>query len=105
LLTGIIPNADVDSLRQLIDRFRAEHPGGVIVLASDRDNRPLLVAGVSKDLVARGVHAAELVKAVAKFVGGGGGGKATMAQAGGKDVAKLPEALAMVPEWIRSNVS
>jgi alanyl-tRNA synthetase len=105
VLTGIIPNADVDSLRQLIDRFRSEHPGGVIVLASDRDNRPLLVAGVSKDLVGRGIHASELVKAAAKIVGGGGGGKPTMAQAGGKDVKKLPEALVIVPEWIRSNLS
>ncbi len=105
VLTGIIPNADVDSLRQLIDRFRSEHSDGVIVLASDRDKRPLLVAGVSKALVARGIHAAELVKAAAKIVGGGGGGKATIAQAGGKDVNKLPEALAIVPEWLRSNLS
>ena len=60
---------------------------------------------MSKDLVSRGIHAAELVKAIAKVVGGGGGGKATMAQAGGKDVAKLPEALSMVSEWIRSNLN
>ncbi|TET82573.1 MAG: hypothetical protein E3J37_07030, partial [Anaerolineales bacterium] len=56
-------------------------------------------------LVARGLHAGELVKAVAKVVGGGGGGKPTMAQAGGRNPDKLPEALAVVPEWVKTHLA
>lgn len=105
ILTGNIPNADVDLLRRMTDRFHERHPSGVVVLASVSDKRPLIVAAVSKDLVARGLHAGELVKAVAKVVGGGGGGKPTMAQAGGRNPDKLPEALAVVPEWVKTHLA
>ena len=105
ILTGNIPNADVDLLRRMTDRFHEGNPSGVIVLASVSEKRPLIVAAVSKDLVARGLHAGELVKAVAKVVGGGGGGKPTMAQAGGRNPDKLPEALAVVPEWVKTHLA
>jgi len=105
ILTGNIPNADVDLLRRMTDRFHERHPSGVVVLASVSEKRPLIVAAVSKDLVARGLHAGELVKAVAKVVGGGGGGKPTMAQAGGRNPDKLPEALAVVPEWVKTHLA
>jgi len=105
ILTGNIPNADVDLLRRMTDRFHERHPSGVVVLASVSKKRPLIVAAVSKDLVARGLHAGELVKAVAKVVGGGGGGKPTMAQAGGRNPDKLPEALAVVPEWVKTHLA
>ncbi|MCK4693930.1 MAG: alanine--tRNA ligase, partial [Anaerolineales bacterium] len=99
------PNADVDLLRRMTDRFHEGNPSGVVVLASVSEKRPLIVAAVSKDLVARGLHAGELVKAVAKVVGGGGGGKPTMAQAGGRNPDKLPEALAVVPEWVKTHLA
>jgi alanyl-tRNA synthetase len=105
ILTGNIPNADVDLLRRMTDRFHEGNPSGVVVLASVSEKRPLIVAAVSKDLVARGLHAGELVKAVAEVVGGGGGGKPTMAQAGGRNPDKLPEALAVVPEWVKNNLA
>ncbi len=105
ILTGNIPNADVDLLRRMTDRFHERHPSGVVVLASVSEKRPLIVAAVSKDLVARGLHAGELVKAVAKVVGGGGGGKPTMAQAGGRNPDKLPEALAVVLEWVKTHLA
>jgi len=92
-------------LRALVDRFRSDHPSGVAVLASSVDNRPVIVATVTQDLVARGLHAGELVKIVAEKVGGGGGGKPTLAQAGGKDSSKLPQALALVPEWVAKHLT
>jgi alanyl-tRNA synthetase len=104
VLTGQIPNATAETLRQLTDRFRTDNPTGVVVLASAPEGRPIIVAAISKDLVARGLHAGELVKAVSKVVGGGGGGKPTLAQAGGNDPAKLSEALALVPECVRAEL-
>ncbi len=104
VLAGLIPNASAESLRALVDRFRSDHPSGVAVLASAVDNRPIIVAAVTQDLVARGLHAGELVKAVAQQVGGGGGGKPTLAQAGGKDPSQLPSALALVPRWVAEHL-
>jgi len=104
VLAGLIPEADAETLRLLTDRFRRDHPSGVAVLASAPGGKPVIVAAVSQDLVARGLHAGELVKAVAQIVGGGGGGKPTLAQAGGKDAARLPEALSLVPDWVRSHL-
>jgi alanyl-tRNA synthetase len=104
VLAGLIPNANADSLRALVDRFRSDHPSGVAVLASTLDNRPIIIAAVTQDLVARGLHAGELVKAVAELVGGGGGGKPTLAQAGGKDPTRLPAALASVPAWVERHL-
>ena len=104
VLAGLIPNASAESLRALVDRFRSDHPSGVAVLASAVDNRPIIVAAVTQDLVARGLHAGELVKVVAQQVGGGGGGKPTLAQAGGKDPSQLPTALALVPGWVEAHL-
>ena len=99
-----IPYADADTLRQLGDRFRQKHPTGVAVLASVTDERPMIVAVVTKDLTERGLHAGELVKHVAKPVGGSGGGRPTLAQAGGKDAAKLKDALAGVTDWVKQHL-
>ncbi len=104
VLAAQIPNADADVLRQLADRFRDQHPSGVIVLASAHEGRPIIVAAVTKDLVARGLHAGQLAKAAAERVGGGGGGKPTLAQAGGVDVDHIPDALALVPDWVADHL-
>jgi alanyl-tRNA synthetase len=104
ILSGVIPDADADTLRQLTDRFRAETASGVAVLASVKDDRPLIIVAISEDLVDRGLHAGELVTEVSKVVDGGGGGKPMLAQAGGKDAEKLPEALAIVPGWVESKL-
>jgi len=104
VLAAQIPNADADVLRQLADRFREQHPSGVVVLASAHEGRPVIVAAVTKDLVARGLHAGQLAKAAAERVGGGGGGKPTLAQAGGVDVDHIPEALALVPDWVAEHL-
>ncbi|TFH36293.1 MAG: alanine--tRNA ligase, partial [Anaerolineales bacterium] len=104
VLYGSIPDADADLLRELADHFRGDHPSSVVVLGSVYGDKPILIAAITEDLIQRGLHAGELVKAVAALVGGGGGGKPSMAQAGGKDASKLPEALALVPAWIKDHL-
>ena len=66
------------------------------------DDKVNLIAGVTKDLMDKGFHAGKLIKEVATRCGGGGGGRPDMAQAGGKDPAKLDSALAYVEEWVKS---
>jgi alanyl-tRNA synthetase len=104
VLTGTIDDASAETLRELSDRFRASNPTSVVVLGTISEGKPLLVAALSDDLVQRGLHAGQLVKAVAEVVGGGGGGKPTLAQAGGRHPEKLGEALAIAPDWIQSHL-
>lgn len=84
---------DMDSLRAMVDLLRERLGSAVIVLASPVGERVNLVAAVTKDLLPRGLHAGRLIKEVAAVLGGGGGGRPDMAQAGGKDPSRLQEAL------------
>ncbi|NKQ35048.1 MAG: alanine--tRNA ligase [Chloroflexi bacterium] len=102
VLTAQVDGVDVDGLRELADRFRDNTPSGVVVLATVKNEKPVMIAAVTKDLVKRGVKAGDIVREVAKVVGGGGGGRPDMAQAGGKDASKLPEALAIVPGLVEA---
>ena len=68
------------------------------------DGKPLVIAAVTEDLVKRGLNAGELVKFVAGFLGGGGGGRPTLAQAGGKDPSRLDEALSQVAGWVANKL-
>ncbi|NLW06787.1 MAG: alanine--tRNA ligase [Clostridia bacterium] len=86
--------SDTEALRQMADNLRDKLGSGVVVLGSENDGHVNFVATVSKDLVKRGVHAGKLLREVARLAAGGGGGRADMAQAGGKDPAKLDQALA-----------
>jgi len=95
---------DVETMRQMTDFLRDKLGSSVVAIGSVVDERPMLVAAVTPDLMLRGMHAGNLVKAIAPVIGGGGGGKPNIAQAGGKESARLPEALASVPEWVRSNL-
>lgn len=104
VLTAILPGADMDTLRQMTDRFRQKYPSGVAVLASINDNRPNLVAIVTEDLVKRGLHAGELARFIAQPLGGSGGGKPTLAQAGGKDARQLENVLAEVAKWVEERI-
>jgi alanyl-tRNA synthetase len=80
----------------MVDLLRERLGSGVVVLGSTLQGKVNLVAGVTADLVARGYHAGNIIREVAALVGGGGGGRPDMAQAGGKDPARLDEALAAV---------
>jgi alanyl-tRNA synthetase len=96
------PSANVNLLRQLIDQIRKKaSPSAVFLATTEGDNKVILVAGVSRELVAQGVSAGNWVRDVAPIVGGGGGGKPDLAQAGGKQPEKLPEALAKAKEVAR----
>ena len=87
-------NADGDTLRTLADEALNKLKSGVVILAGTDSGKVSLAVRVSKDLVARGVHAGNIVKTAAPIVGGGGGGRPDAAQAGGKDPSRLAEALA-----------
>jgi alanyl-tRNA synthetase len=91
----------VQTLRDMSDWLRNKLGTAIVVLGTVADGKPQIIAAVTDDLVKRGAHAGELVKAVARIVGGGGGGKASLAQAGGREPGKLAEALAIVPELVR----
>ena len=96
--------SDMDSLRTAADAVRDKMPSGVLVLGAAHDDKVSLVAAVSDDLVKRGLHAGNLIREVAKLTGGGGGGRPNMAQAGGKDPAKLPDALDQVVALVKQQL-
>jgi alanyl-tRNA synthetase len=104
VLTAILKMADVDTLRQMTDRFRQKFGSGVVVLATVVDGKPAIIANITDDLVKKGLHAGDLIKQVAAVVGGSGGGRPNLAQAGGKDPEKLEEALALVLPFVRHKI-
>jgi len=95
---------DAGILREMTDWFRDKLGSSVVVLGTVIDQKPLLIATVTDDLTKRGLHAGNIVKTLAPIVGGGGGGKPTMAQAGGKDASKLAEALGLVKGLIEKAI-
>jgi alanyl-tRNA synthetase len=97
------PSANANLMRQLIDQIRKKaSPSAVFLATTEGENKVILVAGVSRELVAQGVSAGNWVRDVAPIVGGGGGGKPDLAQAGGKQPEKLSEALAKAKEVART---
>jgi alanyl-tRNA synthetase len=99
VLAARLDGLDPDGLRSVVDLLRERLGPGVICLGSATDGKVSLIAAVSKDLTKR-FPAGKLVQEVARQVGGGGGGRPDLAQAGGKDASKLDEALASVPGWV-----
>ena len=99
VLAATLEGADVASLRDTMDKLKDKLKSAVIVLASVEDGKVSLIAGVTADATAR-VKAGELVNFVAQQVGGKGGGRADMAQAGGSDPSNLAAALQGVPAWV-----
>ncbi len=82
------------------DLLREQLKSVVIVLGTVYENKPVFLAAVTPDLIAKGYNAGEIVKQVAKVTGGSGGGKAQFAQAGGKNKSKLDEALQLVKKLV-----
>ncbi|WP_305824593.1 alanine--tRNA ligase [Massilia brevitalea] len=99
VLAATMEGADVGTLREAMDRLKDKLGTAAIVLASVADGKVSLIAGVTKDATGK-VKAGELVNFVAQQVGGKGGGRPDMAQAGGTDPAGLPQALAGVAGWV-----
>ncbi len=100
IVTYKVDNMDMNNLRNLGDEIKSSLDTGVIVLASVDSGKLFFVSMVTKDLVQKGIHAGNIIKEVASFTGGGGGGRPDMAQAGGKDISKVEEALNMVPSIV-----
>ncbi len=93
---------DMNGLRTMLDEIKQSLQTGIIILGSVNDGKVNLVAGVTKDLVEEGYHAGKLIKEIAGHVGGSGGGRPEMAQAGGKNPEQLENALSKVEEWVKS---
>ncbi len=87
-------------LREMSDFLRDRLKSAIVVLGTVHGDRPAFLAAVTPDLVEKGYNAGDIVKQVARVAGGGGGGKPTMAQAGGKDKDKLGEALRLVKDLL-----
>ena len=104
LLAAQLDGVDMNGLRDLGDQFKAKLGEGVIVLASGNDGKVSLMATVTDGAMKQGAHAGNLVKAIAGCVGGGGGGRPNMAQAGGKNPAGIPDALAKAAEVLESQI-
>ena len=96
---ALVEAADSKGMRELGDRLRDRLQSGVVALAMQADGKVTWVTMVTKDLAGR-VHAGNLARELAKLTGGGGGGRPDMAEAGGKDPAKIPEALAKLPDLV-----
>ncbi|MEZ4517815.1 MAG: DHHA1 domain-containing protein [Chloroflexota bacterium] len=92
LLAAQVEVSGIDGLREMADWFRDKVPSGAAVLGTVNNDKPVIVATVSDDLIARGLKAGDLAREVAQLVGGNGGGRPNMAQAGGRDPEKLPSA-------------
>ncbi|HKQ24580.1 MAG TPA: alanine--tRNA ligase [Burkholderiales bacterium] len=104
VLAAKLDGADVRTLREAMDKLKDKLKSAAIVLGSVEGDRVTLIAGVTDDLTAT-VKAGELVNYVAQQVGGKGGGRADMAQAGGTQPAKLSDALASVADWVKQKVA
>ena len=99
VVAATIEGGDAKALRETVDKLKDKLKSAAIVLASAADGKVTLIAGVTADLTSR-VKAGELVNHVAQQVGGKGGGRPDMAQAGGTDPAALPQALKSVLDWV-----
>jgi alanyl-tRNA synthetase len=100
ILAAQVEAANADMLREIGDWLKDKLGSGIVVLGAAIADKPSLVVMVTQDLTRQGYDAVQIIRPIARIVGGGGGGRATMAQAGGKDADRLPEALAHAPSLI-----
>jgi len=103
LLVAQVEVSDPKALRDLLDELKSKLESAVVLLAAVNDGKVSLIAGVTKELTKQ-IKAGDLIKMVAPFVDGKGGGRPDMAQAGGNNPAGLVEALAAVPDWVAERV-
>jgi alanyl-tRNA synthetase len=101
LVTKAFDDFSVDDLRGISDDLKASGESLCLVLASKTAEKVTFIVSLTEDVVSKGYHAGKMIKEIAKVAGGGGGGKADMAQAGGKDPSKTEEALAKAAELLQ----
>ena len=92
-LAASVGGVDMNGLRDLGDSLKEKLGSGVVLLLSEASGKVNMVAMATEDVIAKGAHAGNLIKGIASLVGGGGGGRPNMAQAGGKDPAGIPGAI------------
>ncbi|MGI5921965.1 MAG: alanine--tRNA ligase [Syntrophomonadaceae bacterium] len=105
ILVQVVKSDDANGLRQNAEMIKDKLGSSVVVLGSVIGDKVALVCFVTKDLLDRGLHAGKIIGAAAKVAGGGGGGRPDMAQAGGKDITKIDEALAAAREVIEKTLA
>lgn len=105
VLIEAVPSADANSLRQNAEMLRDKLGNSIVLLGSVADDKVFFVCFVSKELIERGVNAGQVVAAAARVAGGGGGGRPDMAQAGGKEPAKLEQALSAARQMVEKTLS
>ena len=105
LLAAQIDGVDMNGLRDLGDQLKEKLGDGVVVLASGNDGKVSLMATATDGAMKKGAHAGNLVKGIAGCVGGGGGGRPNMAQAGGKNPAGIPDALEKAAEVLEGQIN
>jgi len=105
ILAVILPSADLETLRQMTDRFRRRYSSGVVAVGSVINDRPAIIVAITDDLVKRGLNSGEIVKSISRFIDGSGGGRPTLAQAGGKDATRLPDAINAVLPFIKNKLN
>ena len=101
LLAMAVPDVDMNGLRNLGDQMKEKVGEGVVVLASSTEGKVSLLAMATDGAIEKGAHAGNLIKEIASLVGGGGGGRPNMAQAGGKNPAGIPDAIAKAAEVVQ----
>jgi alanyl-tRNA synthetase len=101
VLSLLIPDMDRDSLRPLADEFRYNNLNSVVALGSVFDGQPISIVSSSDTAIQEGLNANELADWIGKAMGGSGGGRPNMAQAGGRDPSKLAEAISSAENWVR----
>ena len=104
VLAAKVPGVDMNGLRDLSDNLCEKMGGGVAVLISEADGKVSLVAKATDDAIAKGAHAGNLIKAIAPIVGGGGGGRPNMAQAGGKNPAGIDDCIKAVAGAVEGQI-
>ncbi|MBR0148876.1 MAG: alanine--tRNA ligase [Lachnospiraceae bacterium] len=100
MVAASVPGADMNSLRDLADNIKTKIGEGVVVLASDMDGKANLVVMATDEAQKRKAHAGNLIKQLAALIGGGGGGRPNMAQAGGKNPAGIPEMIGKAEAYL-----
>jgi alanyl-tRNA synthetase len=105
VIVGELPAGPDEQIRAQIDRIKQTAGSAVVVVGWTDEDKVGLIAAATDDLVKKGVHAGKLIGEIAKVVGGGGGGRPNMAQAGGKDPAKLAEALELARTLVRAKLA
>ena len=104
LLTASVNGVDMNGLRDLGDQLKEKLGEGVVVLLSDLEGRVNMIAMATDGALAKGAHAGNLIKGIAALVGGGGGGRPNMAQAGGKNPAGIPNAIAEAAKVLEGQI-